>query len=126
MTSTFDAGPPDHWFTPPGTLRISAAALALTKRFHAEASQAAPEEDWVVSFDWADSRRWREKGTNTWRDVGAGLDLTAYERWKVADRHIQRLEGLDVAVKVPAPVWEKSAERLIDADPAAFSGLVLR
>lgn len=65
MTSIFDAGSPDHWFTPPGTLRISAAALVLAQRFHAEAKQAAPGEDWVVSFDWADSRRWREKGTNT-------------------------------------------------------------
>ncbi len=98
----------------------------LAHRFYGEAKQAAPGEDWVVSFDWADSRRWREKATNTWRDAGAGLDLTAYEHWKIADRHIRRLDELDVAVKVRAAVWEKAAERLIDADPAAFSGLVLR
>jgi hypothetical protein len=60
-----------------------------------------------------------------WRDVGAGLDLTAYARWKIRDDFIQRIEGMDIAMKVPAPVWEKSAERLIDIDEAAFSKIVL-
>lgn len=125
MTNTVST-PPEGWFTPPGTLRISDAALELAREFREQARQAAPDEDWVISFDWADSRRFREKGTNEWRDVGGGLDLTAYERWKIQARYIQKIDDVDIVVKIPAPVWERSAERLIDADESAFSGLVLR
>lgn len=126
MASNFVTVPPDDWFTPPGKLRVSASALELAREFREQARQAAPDEDWIISFDWSDSRRIREKGSNEWRDIGAGLDLTAYERRKIRDDHIQRMEGMDIVMKVPAPVWEKSAERLIDTDETAFSGLVLR
>ena len=68
----------------------------------------------------------REKGTNEWRDVGAGLDLAAYERWKISDTRIQSNDGVDIAFKVSPQVYERSAERLIDTDETAFSGLVLR
>jgi hypothetical protein len=126
MASNFITIPPEHWFAPPGTLRVSASALQVARQFRDQARQAVPDEDWVVCFDWADSRRVRTKGTNEWRDVGAGLDLTAYERWKISDTHIQSIDGVDIAFKVPPQVYERSAERLIDTDETAFSGLVLR
>jgi len=126
MASNFITIPPEYWFAPLGTLRVSASALQLARLFRDQAKQAVPDEDWVVCFDWADSRRVRTKGTNEWRDVGAGLDLTAYERWKISDTHIQSIDGVDIAFKVPPQVYERSAERLIDTDETAFSGLVLR
>lgn len=78
------------------------------------------------SFDWADSRRVREAGTNAWRDLGAGIDLTAYEAEKVKAALTETLGGIRVAVKIPRTVWEAAGERLIDKDEAAFSGLALR
>lgn len=126
MASNFITIPPEYWFAPLGTLRVSTSALQLARLFRDQAKQAVPDEDWVVCFDWADSRRVRTKGTNEWRDVGAGLDPTAYERWKISDTHIQSIDGVDIAFKVPPQVYERSAERLIDTDETAFSGLVLR
>jgi hypothetical protein len=126
VNSTFITNPPDDWFTPPGTLRMSTSALQLARQFRAQAKGAEPDEDWIISFDWADSRRVREKGSNEWRDLGSGIDLTAYERWKIADKHIQTLAELEFVVKIPPRIWENSIERLIDTDADAVSGLVLR
>lgn len=125
MTSDFITIPPDGWFTPPGTLRISASALELALGFLEQVRKADASQNWVVSYDWADSRRAREKGSNNWRDLGAGLDLTAYERWKIADKHIQKVRDLEIVVKVPPQIWQKSEKRLIDTDKQSFSGLVL-
>jgi hypothetical protein len=61
--------PPGDWFTPPGRLRISAAAIELARAFHEQVRKAAPDEDWVISFDWADSRSVRDKDNSEWRDV---------------------------------------------------------
>jgi hypothetical protein len=126
MAPNFITSPPEYLFAPPGTLRVSASALQLARQFRDQARQAVPDEDWVVSFDWADTRRVRKKGTNEWRDVGAGLDLAAYERWKISDARIQTIDGVDIAFKVSPQVYERSAERLIDTDETSFSGLVLR
>jgi hypothetical protein len=126
MTSSFETVPPDGWFTPPGTLRISTSALELAREFRDQARESQPDEDWIVSYDWADSRRVREKGSNDWRDLGAGLDLTAYERWKIPEKHIQKTGDLEIVVKIPPQIWQKSKERLIDTDDTIFSGLILR
>jgi hypothetical protein len=50
-------------------LRISAAAIELARAFHEQVRKAAPDEDWVISFDWADSRSVRDKDNSEWRDV---------------------------------------------------------
>ena len=126
MTSTTFIDPPDGSFTPLGTLRISQAAVALAREFREHARRVAPDEDWVISFDWADSRRVREKGTNDWREVGSGIDLTAYERDKIKNEFIETIDDIDFAMRVPRSIWETSNQRLIDTDSAAFSGLILR
>ncbi len=120
------AYPPDDWFTPLGAVGISASAVDLARAFHEQVKKAVPEEDWVISFDWADSRSMREAQGSEWQEVQPGLDLAAYERWKVPEQYIRRVGETDIAVKLPSDEWEKSAERLIDTDEAAFSGLVLR
>ena len=122
----FDGKLPDDWFTSPGTVRVSAAALAMAKAFDDEVRDKHSAEDWIVAFDWGDSRRVRDRGTNNWRDLGAGLDLVAYERWKIPDNDIQELDGLRFAVKIPGQVVKASNERLIDTDKASVSGLALR
>lgn len=85
-----------------------------------------PNEDWVISFYWADSRSVRETDNSEWQEVQPGLDLAAYERWKVPEQYVWRVGDTDIAVKIPTVEWEKSAERLIDVDESAFSGLILR
>lgn len=126
MATNIVTSPPEEWFTPPGVVRISSSALELARAFRTQAIQTQPEADWVISFDWSDSRRIREKGANIWRDVGAGLDLTAYETHQVPSGVVQLVDDLSVAIKIPSQIWEASAERLIDTDERAFSGLVLR
>jgi hypothetical protein len=122
----FEGRLPDDWFSPPGIVTVSHAAMALAKAFEAEARKNHPHETWIVAFDWADSRRVRDRGTNNWRDLGAGLDLAAYESWKVPAKNIHETEGFRFAVKIPGQILEASPEKLIDADATAVSGLVLR
>lgn len=92
---------PLAWFNPPGTVSISPAALAMARAFRDETSKLQPEEDWIVCFDWAESRRARKKGTNEWSDLGSGLDLVAYERSRVPAAAIALLDGVEVLTKVP-------------------------
>jgi hypothetical protein len=123
---TANSDPHHDWFTPAGAIEISASALALARAFHEQVRKAVPDEDWVISFDWADSRSVRETGNGQWREVQPGLDLAAYERWKVPEQYVRRVGDTDIAVKIPTAEWEKSVERLIDVDESAFSGLILR
>src|SRR4051794_38901500 len=92
-------------FTQPGMLTISASALDVARRFHEEAVGSDPGQDWIVSFDWADSRRMRKPNTNDWDDLGAGIDVTAYVREHVPASAIQLIDGLEVLISVPDHIW---------------------
>jgi hypothetical protein len=124
MPSTFDTTEPPEWFTPPGTVQVTAPALELARDFAEHARTARPDEEWIVSFDWADSRRIR-LANNQWEELGAGIDLTAYERRNVPGGATRTVDGVEFAIKIPSPVYEKSA-KLIDRDDTARSKLTLR
>jgi hypothetical protein len=107
-------------------LRISSSALRLARSFLDEARRASPDVDWVVCFDWADSRRVRRPGTNDWSDLGAGIDVTAYEREHVPSTMIQLIDGLEVLIKIRSDVWQRSRQKLIDTDETFSGRVVLR
>ncbi|MGI8525849.1 MAG: hypothetical protein ACR2K5_06640 [Pseudolabrys sp.] len=69
-----------------------------------------------MAFDWAHLRRVRQPNTNNWRDLGAGLDLAAYERQQVPSAAIQITEGLEFSVKISENVLTKENMPLIDVD----------
>lgn len=125
MASNFYTRLPPDWFTPPGTVKVSASALDLARRFGDDARHARPDEEWIVSFDWADSRRVR-RTDNQWEELGEGLDLAAYERRKVPVGSTQTVDGVEFAVKIPSQICERSRERLIDRDDTVRSKLTLR
>jgi hypothetical protein len=114
-------------FTPPGIVTISPAALKMAQEFgdHVRREQAA--KDWIVCFDWADSRAMRiPRPSGRMQELGPGFDLAAYERRFVPAKAIQSSNGVTFAVKIPSRVWLNSARRLIDADASVGSGLTLR
>ena len=114
-------------FTPPGILKVSAAALRMARDFGDVLKQEKPNEDWVVCFDWADSRRMRfPRPSGAMQELGPGFDLAGYERRKVPHEVLQSIEDVAFAIKAPSRVWLNSAKRLIDVDPNAGSGLTLR
>ena len=122
----FEGKLPDRWFSNPDKVKVSAEALAIAKGFDEEISGKHPDQQWVIAFDWADSRRVRDRGTNNWQDLGSGLDLTAYEHWKVPLQAIKKLDELRYAIKIPDQILDASAEKLVDVDDSSVSGLVLK
>jgi hypothetical protein len=98
------SGPPRNEtdnFLPSSRLEISDAALALAQTFAEELHQGRPG-DWVLCFDWAISREIRHRDRGGWQDLGPGVDLTAYERKDLPAGAINRIAGLELALKIPA------------------------
>ena len=118
--------PPHDAFSPPGTVSVSPAALAMAREFDRRIRAARSDRNWVVAFDWADSRSMRPRLDGPRQEIGAGLDLVAFDLSDVPHGAIQRTEGLAFAVRIPSRIWEASTYRLIDTDKTAFSGLTLR
>lgn len=113
------------YFLLSGKIGVSSAALALARAFLEQASLAQPREDWIVTFDWAYSRRRRKTPGGEWQDLGAGLDIAVYPRRRVPDRAIRRIDGMEVAFKMPQRVLEESREQRVDVDPGASAGVRL-
>jgi len=114
-------------FTFPGMIKVSAAALRMAREFDDFLRQDKPDGDWVVCFDWADSRQMRfPRPSGRMQELGPGFDLAAYERRNVPDEVLQTIDGMIFAIKIPDRVWLNSAQRTIDVDASAGSGLTLR
>ena len=114
-------------FTAPGIVKVSAAALKMAQEFGDHLRQEQAAKDWIVCFDWADSRAMRiPRPSGAMRQLGPGFDLAAYERRDVPAKAVQSIGGVTFAVKIPSRVWLNSAQRLIDADGSVGSGLTLR
>jgi hypothetical protein len=106
---------------------VSTAALKMAQDFSDHLRREQAGKDWIVSFDWADSRAMRiPRPSGPMRELGPGFDLAAYERRSVPAKAIQNSAGVTFVVKVPSRVWLNSARRLIDADGSVGSGLTLR
>jgi hypothetical protein len=102
-------------FAPPGAFDIASAAMRLARSFLAEARISWPEADWIVAFDWADSRRFREKGSaSVWHDLGAGFDIAAFDRKDVPSDAIHFIDGTELLIKIPESVWKTDGRRIID------------
>jgi hypothetical protein len=114
-------------FAPPGIISVSAAALQMARDFADVLKREKPNEDWIACFDWADTRGMRfPRPGGPMQELGPDCDLAGYERRRVPDDALHSVEGGAFAIKIPSRVWLNSAERLIDADPNASSGLTLR
>ncbi|MDX2264075.1 MAG: hypothetical protein NW215_03780 [Hyphomicrobiales bacterium] len=76
-----------------------------------------PKHDFIVVFDWADSRRVRyPRDSNNWQELGAGIDLGVCERGHIPFNAVMSAEGLEFAVKIDERILARSAERIIDVD----------
>ena len=117
--------PPYSFYSPPGSINISPAALALALRFRDAAVTADPAKDWVIVFDWGDTRRIRQASGTQWLDLGPGIDLAAYERTDLPNGVTDTIEHMPVALKVPGHITLASVRRLIDRDDTLMSKLRL-
>ncbi len=118
--------PPFSFFAPPGTMRISASALQMAREFDEQVRRARTDSVRVIAFDWAISRGIRRRVDGPMEELGPGLDLVSFDRSEIPAEVIQRVEGVEFAIKVPSHIYEASVGRLIDVDETALSKLVLR
>lgn len=129
--------PPYRDFAPPGIVKVSAAALEQARQFSTEIQGQAmlfsnegrrmrPIDDWVVSFEWAESRSVRRQAAGPREEIGPGLIISAYERSELPPEVIQTAGDLEFAIKIPRQVWEKSKSRLIDIDETVLWKVSLR
>lgn len=118
--------PPYSFFAPPGVVRVSPSALALAREYASKVRQLRSDNNWIVGFDWADTRSIRRRVDGPLEELGAGLDLVAYERADIPAAVVHALDGFEIAIKVPSRVYESSRYRLIDTSEEAASKLVLR
>ena len=125
MTQIDFSRPPYSFFAPPGSVDISPSALALARAFLEEAARSQPALPWVVAFDWADERRVREKGSNTWIDLGPGIDLAAYQEGDLPGGVIETVEGIKVALKIPGHIVQDGGRKRIERDDSLLSKLRL-
>ncbi len=117
---------PISFFALPGVVAVAPAALQLAREFGEHIKETRPEQTWVTTFHWSDERRVRLPGTNDWEELGAGLDLGAYEPSELPEGVTQTIDGVQFAVMIPSPAYEKAKQRLIDRDDSLPSKLVLR
>jgi len=113
-------------FARPGTVSISPAALELARQYRGEIARAKVPGDWIVCFDWATSRRARKPQSNEWFDLGAGFDLSSYERSKVPTAAVQVIDGFEFLVKISVGALRSSKRRLIETDTGVRTHLALR
>ena len=109
----------------PGTMRVTAAALAYAQEFAASIG-ASQDGRYVTTFDWAQSIGVRENAEASLEQLGPCLLLASYERRDVPPNAIQRVGQFEFAVKIPPQIWKESQRRLIDVDKSQPFGLVLR
>lgn len=108
-------------FTAPGIVRVSASALQ-----YARETSPAVSSRYVLTFDWAQSISVRQSADAPLEHIGACLMLAGYERREVPPAYIQRVDGLEFAIRIPTPVWQVSKQRLIDRDDSMPFQLALR
>ncbi|MGN8019857.1 hypothetical protein ACTJJ7_04005 [Phyllobacterium sp. 22229] len=126
-TRFFDDAPHAWEFAGPGSVRVSTRALQLARDFAGEIERTRPGEGWIVSFDWADARSYRQANPpGPWRHIGPGIHLTAYERHKLPVQALAVLDNVEIVFKIPAYILAVKTERLIDTDPDDRSKLILR
>lgn len=119
--------PPYSFFAPPGTVHVSAAALAMACAFADATRHARPDRGWIVTFDWAESRSARDpRRGGPWVELGAGLDLVAFERSDIPPGVTETIDDLEFAIKIPAQIVAAAIVRLIDVDETAVKKLALR
>lgn len=108
-------------FTAPGIVRVSASALQ-----YARETSAVVSSRYVVTFDWAQSISVSQSADAPLEHIGACLTLAGYERRDVPAGYIQTADGLEFAIRIPTPIWQASAQRLIDLDESLPFRLALR
>jgi hypothetical protein len=114
-----------HNFAAPGTVTVSASALAYARAF-GDAVKASRSEKWVVAFSWAESISVKRERGGTYEDIGACLTLGAYRRHEIPSGFVHSVDGLEFAVEIPDRILATSARRLIDTDQGQFFKLALR
>lgn len=115
----------DHGFTPPGTIKLSSAALEYAREFDQSLKSNQPG-NWVVVFDWATSISVKSGPDAPSEDIGACVTLGASERHEIPSGFTQTVDGVEFAIQIPKEVWENSVRRLIDIDETLLFKLALR
>jgi hypothetical protein len=116
--------PADNMFTPPGTIKLSPAALKLARDFATTTKDMG--NNLVPVFDWAMSITYKLAPDAPPQEAGDCVMLGALERHKIPHGFIQSVDGVEFAIEIPPQIWQKCPERLIDVDETAFSKLTLR
>ncbi|MGE3246416.1 MAG: hypothetical protein AB7F96_02735 [Beijerinckiaceae bacterium] len=125
MSNDNDYVIPASFYSKPEDVEISDAAFELAREYFKKMVDTYPGKKWVVVFDWADSRRVRQKGTNNFDDIGSGLDLAAYEAHQVPTEMIAAVSRIRLALRLSHHVVQASANKRIERDDRQFGQLAL-
>ena len=115
---------PDE-FAPAGIIKLSEAVVELAHALRAAGQRQRSSKDWVLSFNWCLSRRYRDPGAD-WVDEGPGVMAAASERSEIPPDRIEMIDGLEFAVAIPKDICEAARERLIDVAEGGTTKLILR
>jgi hypothetical protein len=115
----------DDQFIAPGAIKVSTAALQLARHFN-DAIKSTDNGNWVVVFDWAESISVHRAPDAPREDIGACLTLGAYKRSQIPPGFMQKLDGVEFAIRIPMDVWQNSIHRLIDLEETLLFKLTLR
>jgi hypothetical protein len=88
---------------PPGTVKLSAAALSVATMFMRQARSMAPRDDQIASISWVRDQRSKGPDDAAWVDLGAGWELGAYSRTQVPPDVIDRVGGIDIVFGAEDP-----------------------
>lgn len=121
--STTDEMEPPHLFLDPTRVTVSPQALVLVMEF----AKLLPRngKSWVVSFDWAFDRRYREKNSMIWHDLGPGIDMAAYEEREIPAHRIIVFNNIKIAFKIPEDVFNNLPNGRIDQDKKSPGKIIM-
>jgi hypothetical protein len=114
----------DH-FVAPGHITVSAGALNYAREFGI-AAVAAMNGNWILTFDWSQSVKYRPGPSEPEQDIGACLSLGGYRRHEVPAGYTQVVDGVEFAIRILSGVWKSRPQRLIEFDESQFFKLALR
>jgi hypothetical protein len=111
-------------YVPPGAVKLSAAALQYARDFVATVA-AAHGDNYVASFDWAQSVTIRRTPDATPESIEDCLMLGAAERVELPPGVIHTIDGVEFVIELPVEILRASVQRLIDFDKSVMFKLVL-
>jgi len=112
-------------YPPIGSVKISDAAMSLALRLQTTLKEQFQRSDMIIGFGWSTQRQFVDPNGRKTLDLGAGIDLVAYEPDQIPTEAVIHESQLRYVVVIPSSVLAGMKMPCIVPDPAYPSGLML-